>query len=132
MTDAHPNAVLAGRLWEAFCDGDASLLEELLSPGVVWRSAGRNALAGEVKGVPRTLERIARGAEDVEDLRSRLLDVFANDRGAVLWIRTHAERGPLMLDVDYLLLLRIEDGSIYEVSAVPMDQQRVDEFWRFH
>ena len=132
MGEAHPNSLLARRLWDAFCDGDASLLEELLSPAVVWRSGGRNPFSGEVKGVSGTLERIARGAENVEDLRSKLLDVFANDRGAVLWIRTHAERGPIVLDVDYLLLLRIEDGSIYELSAVPMDQQRVDEFWRLH
>lgn len=130
MSHAHPNALLARRLWEAFCDGDAGSFEELLSPDVVWRSSGRNPFSGETKGVDASLERIARGAESVEDLRSKLIDVFPNDRGAVLWIRTHAERGPVWLDVDNLLLLRIAEGRIYEVFAVPMDQQRNDEFWR--
>jgi ketosteroid isomerase-like protein len=130
VAQTRPNAVIARRLWEAFCDGDASRLEELLTPDVVWRSAGRNPFSGEMKGVDASLEQIARGAESVEDLRSELIDVFANDRGAVLWIRTHAERGPVVLDVDYLLLLQIADGCIYEVSAVPMDQRRNDEFWR--
>jgi uncharacterized protein len=126
----HPNALLARRLWEAFCDGDASALEALLTPDVVWRYAGRNPFSGETKGVDASLERIARGAESVEEMRSELIDVFANDRGAVLWMRTHAERGPVVLDVDYLLLLRVADGRIYEVSSVPVDQRRNDEFWR--
>jgi ketosteroid isomerase-like protein len=127
---SHPNAVLARRLWEAFCDGDAAGLEALLTPDVVWRFAGRNPFSGETKGVDASLERFARGAESVEELRSELIDVFANDRGAVLWIRTHAERGPVVLDVDTLLLLRVADGRIYEASSVPLDQRRNDEFWR--
>jgi ketosteroid isomerase-like protein len=96
----------------------------------VWRFAGRNPFSGETKGVDASLERIARRAESVEELRMELLDVFANDRGAVLSIRSHAERGPVVLDVDYLLLLRVADGRIYEVSSVPVDQRRNDEFWR--
>jgi ketosteroid isomerase-like protein len=130
VAQAHPNAVVARRLWDALCDGDVSQLEALLTPDVVWRSAGRNPLSGEVKGVDASLEWIARSAESVEDLRSALIDVFANDRGAILWIRTHAERGPVVLDVDFLLLLQIADGCIYEASAIPMDQRRNDEFWR--
>lgn len=130
MASSHPNARFARRLWEAFCDGDVSLLEELLAPDVVWYSHGRNPYSGEVKGVGPSLEMIARSAESVDELRSELVEIFAGDSGAVIWIRSHAERGPVTLDGDYLLLLRIAAGRAFEVSTVPVDQRRSDDFWR--
>lgn len=130
MAASHPNALFARRLWDAFCDGDVSLLEELLAPDVVWHTHGRNPYSGEVKGVDASLEMIARSAEGVDVFRSELVDVLAGDTGAVIWARSHAERGPVTLDVDYLLLLRIAGGRAYEVSTVPVDQRRNDEFWR--
>jgi ketosteroid isomerase-like protein len=130
MPPEHPNAVVARRLWEGFCEGDGDLLRELLTANLVWRNHGEHPFAGEVKGVEEIFDSIARSGEDVDELRSSAREIFASAGGAVIWGTTYAERGPKVLHTDYLLLLRIADGRVYEVSAVPMDQRHNDEFWR--
>ena len=131
MASEHPNAALARRLWQAISEGDGSaLVGELLAPDVVWRSYGDNPLAGEAKGVEASLERLARIGENVDELRTELREVYAGEHGAVIWARTHAERGPKVLDGHLLVHLRIEGGHIVSASVVAMDQRRNDEFWR--
>jgi len=131
MGGEHPNAGLARRVWQAISEGDVELLAgELLAPDVVWRAHGDNPLAVEVKGPDQVLERLARLGENVDEIHMSLLQVYANDDGAVLWSRTHAERGPKVLDGDVLVHMRIADGRVARVSAVPVDQRRSDEFWR--
>jgi ketosteroid isomerase-like protein len=130
MATAHPNAIVARRLWEAFGDGDVARLRELLTPDVLWRSHGSNPYSGEVKGIEAVLDLMARSGESVDELRSVVREIFASDAGAVVWATTNAARGPKILHIDFLLLLRIADGRIYEVSSVPTDQRHNDEFWR--
>ncbi len=130
MGPAHPNAIVARRLWESFGDADVVSLRELLTPDVIWRSHGSNPYSGEVKGIDETLDHLARRGESVDELRSEVREIFASAGGAVIWATTNAERGPKVLHSDFLMLLRIADGRVYEVSAVPMDQRHNDEFWR--
>lgn len=126
----HPNAALACRLWTALSDGDAPLLRQLLAPAVIWRAHGDNPFTGEAKGIDELFDLLARSAETVDDLRSELRDIYASDRGAVFRATTYAERGPKLLHTEWLVVLRIEDGRVVEVSSVPVNQRHNDEFWR--
>ena len=130
MSRVQANASLALRLWEACSHGDAEQLRELLTADVVWRAAGHNPYSGEVKGVEGVLDQLARRGEDVDELRSQLRDIFGSAGGAVIWATTLAERGPVTLHLDCLMLLQIANGRVYEVTSVPLDQARNDAFWR--
>jgi hypothetical protein len=48
----------------------------------------------------------------------------------VIRYRTLATRGGKHLDMQFLLLLAIEQQRIVRSELVPMDQRRNDEFWR--
>lgn len=129
MGQQHPNAGIAERLWTAIADGDAGALREVLSVDVHWKSIGRNPMSGDYRGVDGVLEYLARVGEAADDLRTEMKGVFANDEGVVILHHATAARGVRRLDLDYLLLLRVRDGRVYEALSVPVDQPANDAFW---
>ena len=52
----------------------------------------------------------------------------SDDRAAALY-RASGERKGRRLDLDQVLLFRIEDGLVQEVLALPSDAAAFDEFW---
>jgi hypothetical protein len=60
---------------------------------------------------------------------SRLLDVLASDERAAALYRATGQRRGRTLDLDQVLLFRIEDGLVKEVLALPSDPSAFDEFW---
>lgn len=125
----HPNLTVAKELWSAAADGDAEGVRRLLDPDVVWTSTGRNPLSGVWRGPGGVLEYLARIGDAAEDLVSTLQNVFVNDEGAVITYRATARRGAKMLEMDYLLVLRIREGRILTGLMVATDQHVNDEFW---
>jgi ketosteroid isomerase-like protein len=123
------NAQVARSLWRAATQGDPDPVLEF-DPHVVWRTWGSGANAGEFRGIDAVLRYLAASSDGVEDMRSELLDVLASERAAVIHYRVMAERGPKRLDGEYFLWLRIVDGVVEEVAAVPFDQAAAAAFWR--
>jgi ketosteroid isomerase-like protein len=131
MADEHPNLALVHRLWDAGARGDADAIAALYAPDVVIVAHGApSVFSGEFKGSDELLDYLAGIGESVDDLRSDLLDVYTNDRGAVVRYRIAAARGPKRLDMQFLYLLEIANGRIVEATIVPSDQRVNDEFWR--
>ena len=132
MREEHPNLSIVRRLWDAGARGDAEAICDLYAPDAVMRAHGApgSALAGEFKGIAEILDRLARAGENVDDSSSELLESYASDTGAVIRYRTLATRGGKHLDMQYLLLLAIEQQRIVRSELVPIDQRRNDEFWR--
>lgn len=60
---------------------------------------------------------------------SQLIDVLASDDRAAALYRASGTRNGDRLDLDQLLLFRIEDGLFREVLALPTDQSVFDAFW---
>ena len=125
----HPNVTVAKELWSAAAEGDAEGVLRLLDPEVVWTSTGRNPLSGVWRGPGGVLEFLARIGDAAGELLSTLESVFVNDEGAVITYHTQARRGAKMLEMDYLLLLRMRDGRVYSGLMVAADQHVNDEFW---
>ena len=76
------------------------------------------------------LNYLAAIGDAAERFDSRLDHVLVgDDLVAVLFHVTGRRRGRV-LDTDFILLFRIEEGRIAEIWAVPRDQHAVDEFWR--
>jgi hypothetical protein len=72
----------------------------------------------------------ARGRDLTDELRFDLIDIFVNDRGAVLRTRLEARRGSQELRVEQLLMLMIEGGRIVQMTSVTNDQDQSNRFWK--
>ncbi len=60
---------------------------------------------------------------------SRLIDVLASDDRAAALYRAFGSRRGRTLDIDQLLLFRIDGGVVVHVLALPCDPAAFEEFW---
>ena len=60
---------------------------------------------------------------------SSLIDVLASDDRAAALYRASGERNGRTLELDQVLLFRIENGLVQEVLALPSDPAEFDRFW---
>ena len=125
----HRNQVLSQRLWDAIATADEAELRALIAPKAVWRMYGRSPLAGSHKGIDAILHFMASVGERADELESNLIEIFANDGGAVLRYSVRALRGDRSLDIEHLFMIRIRRGEVVEGVFAPLDQHRYDEFW---
>jgi ketosteroid isomerase-like protein len=86
-------------------------------------------MSGEYRGPREVVEFLRRtGTETDGTYRSRLHTVLANDEWAVAIYRAMGTRNGIDLDVDQALVMRLADGQIKDVTAVPLDAA-FDAFW---
>jgi uncharacterized protein len=125
------NAALLRRLFEAFAARDVAVVAELLAEDVVWTVPGDVPVAGEHRGrrpVVRFLGQTSRLTEGT--YRSKLHYALGGDDRAVAVYRATGRRADgRTLDLDQILLCRVEDGQLVEVTAVPTDQAAFEAFW---
>jgi hypothetical protein len=60
---------------------------------------------------------------------SWLIDVLASDDRAAALYRAFGTRHGKTLDIEQVLLFRIEDGLVAHVLALPSDPSAFEEFW---
>ncbi len=130
MAKVHPHFSIAQKLWDAVAQGDAAQLRTILSPKIQWRAYGGGDLAGNFVGVDAVLDVLASVGDLTDELRSEIIDIFVNDRGAVLRTRLEARRGSQELRVEQLLVLTIKDGRILQMMSVTNDQEQSSRFWK--
>ena len=124
----HPNAALVRRLFGAF-GNDPMAVAAALARDVVWRVPGNTVMSGEYRGRREVVEFLRRtGLETGGTYRSRLHTVFADDEWAVAIYRAIGSRNGIDLDVDQALVIRIADGAVQDVTAVPLDSA-FEQFW---
>jgi ketosteroid isomerase-like protein len=124
----HPNAALVRRLFAAF-GKDPMAVAAAFARDVVWRVPGNTVMSGEYRGRREVVEFLRRtGLETAGTYRSRLHTVFADDEWAVAIYRAIGSRNGIDLDVDQALVIRVGDGVVQEVTAVPLDSA-FERFW---
>jgi len=124
----HPNAALVRRLFAAF-GKDPMAISAALGRDVVWRVPGHTAMSGEYRGRRDVVEFLRRtGLETGGTYSSSLHTVFADDEWAVAIYRATGSRNGIELDVDQALVIRIADGLLQDVTAVPLDSA-FERFW---
>jgi uncharacterized protein len=124
----HPNAALVRRLFGAF-GKDPLVVAAALARDVVWRVPGNTVMSGEYRGRREVVEFLRRtGLETDGTYRSRLHTVFADDDWAVALYRAMGSRNGLDLDIEQALVIRIADGALQDVTAVPLDSA-FERFW---
>ena len=128
MNDEHPNAALVRRVFAAF-GNDPMAVSAAFSREIVWRVPGNTVMSGEYRGRRDVVEFLRRtGLETGGTYRSRLHTVFADDDWAVAIYRASGRRNGIDLDVDQALVMRVADGVISDVTAVPLDSA-FERFW---
>jgi ketosteroid isomerase-like protein len=124
----HPNAALVRRLFASF-GNDPMAVAAALARDVVWRVPGNTVMSGEYRGRREVVEFLRRtGLETGGTYRSRLHTVFADDEWAVAIYRAIGTRNGIDLDVEQALVIRIADGVLQDVTAVPLDSA-FERFW---
>jgi ketosteroid isomerase-like protein len=124
----HPNAALVRRLFGAF-GNDPMAIGAALARDIVWRVHGNTVMSGEYHGRREVVEFLRRtGLETGGTYRSALHTVLADDEWAVAIYRATGHRNGIDLDVDQALVIRIADGLLQDVTAVPLDSA-FELFW---
>ena len=123
------NLEVARRLWEGISSADLRALRDLFSPKLEWTSHGRGTLAGHFYGPDAVLGLMARSGEIVDELSASLLSLYAGAKGAIIRYRLRADRGPLHLDTEHLLILEIDGEQITSLVTIPSDQYENDRFF---
>ena len=128
MSDEHPNAALVRRVFAAF-GKDPMAVSAAFSREIVWRVPGTTVMSGEYHGRRDVVGFLRRtGLETGGTYRSRLHTVFADDDWAVAIYRASGRRNGIDLDIDQALVMRVADGLISDVTAVPLDAA-FERFW---
>jgi hypothetical protein len=124
----HPNAALVRRLFAAF-GRNAMAVSAAFARDIVWRVPGDTVMSGEYHGRRDVMAFLSRtGVETGGTYGSSLHTVFADADWAVAIYRATGNRNGFDLDIDQALVMRMADGLIQDVTAVPLDSA-FERFW---
>ena len=127
---AADNDAVVRRIFDAFARKQGFALRDLFAADAVWTVPGNGAMGGVYRGreeIFRFLGRLPK--ETAGSYRSQLIDVLASDHRAAALYRASGERNGRRLDLDQVLLFRLEHGLVQEVLALPSDPAAFDAFW---
>jgi ketosteroid isomerase-like protein len=139
-TGAGSSAVDSGRCIRtriflgASCDARASrddeAIAEQLDENVIWHVPGRNAVAGEYRGIDQVLAYNRRRRELADGtFVVTMHDVLANDEHGLVIATGKATRGGEIFEWGAHGLYRFRNARIAECWVLPEDQLVFDEVW---
>lgn len=127
---AAANAKLVRRIFDAFARREGLALRGLFADDAVWTVPGKGVMAGTYRGREEIFRFLARLPKETDGTYgSELADVLASETRAAALYRARGSRHGRALELDQLLLFRIEDGLVREVLALPSDPDAFEEFW---
>jgi uncharacterized protein len=96
----------------------------------MWIVPGDGVMAGTFRGREEIFRFLGRLPKETDGTyRSRLIDVLSSDDRAAALYRASGERRGARLDLDQVLLFRIQSGLVQEVLALPSDPAAFEDFW---
>ena len=124
------NDALVRQIFAAFARKEGFALRGLFAEDAVWTVPGRGAMAGVYRGREEIFRFLARLPKETGgSYGSELIDVLASPERAAALYRARAERKGRGLELDQVLLFRIEGGLVREVLALPSDPEAFEAFW---
>jgi ketosteroid isomerase-like protein len=118
------------RIFDAFARKEGLALRGLFAEDAVWTVPGHGVMAGTYRGreaIFRFLAKLPRQTGGT--YHSELIDVLASEERAAALYRARGERHGRTLELDQLLLFRIEGSLVREVLALPSDPDAFEAFW---
>lgn len=124
------NEALVRRIFAAFAEKRGFALRDAFSHDATWIVPGTGTMAGTFSGREQIFGFLGRLPKETDGTySSSLIDVLASkDRAAALYRASGIRKGR-RLELDQVLLFRIEDGLVREVLALPSDPQAFEAFW---
>jgi ketosteroid isomerase-like protein len=117
-------------MFESFAQKDAFGLHGLFADDAVWSVPGNGVMAGTYRGREEILRFLGRLPKETDGTyASELLDVLASDTRAAALYRARGARRGRTLELDQVLLFRIEGGLVRQVLALPSDPDAFETFW---
>lgn len=127
---AAANEAIVRAIFDAFARGEGFALRGLFAEDAVWTVPGRGVMAGVFHGREEIFRFLARLPKQTEGTYgSELRDVLASHERAAALYRARGTRHGRTLELDQVLLFRIEDGLVLEVLALPTDPDAFEAFW---
>jgi len=127
----HPNIDLIRRYSAALTAGKASDALPYYADDLVLHIPGRSPHAGTFRGQDAVLAYYTRMFRDTEGRFEPLGvdDILASDTRAASLVRWRVERDGRSIEVDRVVIYRIEDGKIAEIWVRDWDQYAYDELF---
>jgi len=124
------NEALVRGIFDAFARRQGFALRDVFADDAVWTVPGGGTMAGTFRGRAAIFEFLGRLPKETGGTYgSRLIDVLASDERAAALYRASGERNGRRLELDQVLLFRIEGGLVREVLALPSDPAAFAAFW---
>jgi uncharacterized protein len=124
------NEALVRQIFDAFARKEGFALRGLFAPDALWTVPGRGVMAGVHRGRDEIFRFLARLPKETDGTYgSSLRDVLASERRAAALYTARGTRRGVTLELEQLLLFRIEGGLVQEVLALPSDPDAFEEFW---
>jgi uncharacterized protein len=127
---AAENEALVRTIFAAFARNEGFALRGLFAEDAVWTVPGRGVMAGAFRGRDKIFRFLARLPKETDGTYgSTLRDVLVSGERAAALYTARGTRNGRTLELDQVLLFRIEDGLVREVLALPSDPEAFEEFW---
>ena len=127
----HPNIELMRRYSDTLTKGQAAEILPFFTDDLQLHIPGRSPHAGTFRGKDAVLAYYTRIFQDTEGRFENLGidEILASDTHAVSLVRWRVHRGGKGLDIDRVVLYRIEAGKIAEIWVRDWDQYAYDELF---
>lgn len=118
------------KLHKAFAEGDLDLLNQMISPDVLWHIAGKSPIAGTYKGRDATLGFLGKVGESTGGTLklSNYIFMGEGDRSVAIFNYSASRKGK-RISIEVYESMRWKDGMCIEHWGVPLDQYAYDQFW---
>jgi uncharacterized protein len=127
---AGENDALVRRIFDAFARKEGFALRGLFAEDAVWTVPGRSVMAGHYRGRDEIFRFLARLPKETDGTYgSELLDVLSSETRAAALYRARGSRKGRELELDQMLLFRIEEGLVQDVLALPSEPEAFEAFW---
>ena len=127
---AAENETVVRRIFDAFARQEGLALRGLFAEDAVWSVPGRGVMSGVYEGREAIFRFLAKLPKETGGTYgSELIDVLASETRAAALYRARGARDGRTLELDQVLLFRIEGGLVRRVLALPSDPEAFETFW---
>jgi hypothetical protein len=127
---AGENEAIVRQIFGAFARKEGLALRGLFAEDAVWSVPGRGVMAGTYQGREAIFRFLAMLPRETDGTYSSgLIDVLASEERAAALYRASGTRHGRTLELDQVLLFRIEHGLVQDVLALPSDPDAFEAFW---
>ena len=124
------NEAIVRRIFDAFASKQGFALRDVFADDAVWVVPGSGTMSGTFRGRDEIFRFLGRLPKETNGTyASTLIDVLASGERAAAVYRATGERNGRRLELDQVLLFRVEDGLVQEVLALPSDPAAFEAFW---